>query len=188
MHRRGENMVEHKLHLAVGNLIDDAIKITGVEVVRDSACGGKQHIPLFLGEKGRGNVLTNVDLMILKDGKIKVIVEIEESDLAPLHICGKFLAPLLCETYIHSTKGNEKIGMDKAVMLIQILNNFKLSEGTKKEEQGKNLEKAIIKFITDEKFPIKRYKIIYGSVDSFTNGNTGNELIQEIKDFLGKKI
>ena len=179
-------MVEHKLHMAVGKLIDKTFnQPPSVEVVRDSACGGKQQIPLFLGEKGRGNVLTNVDLMILKENKIKIIVEIEESDLAPLHICGKFLAPLLCETYIHSTKGNEKIGMDKAVMLIQILNKAKLSEGTKKEEQGKKIEKAIINFIADQKFPIKKYKIIYGSEDSFTNGSTGNELIREIKDFLG---
>jgi len=159
-------MVKHKLHLIVGDLIANNIKTNGTEVVRDSACGGIQQIPLFLGEKMRGNVLTNVDLMILKKNKIKVIIEIEESDLTPLHICGKFLAPLLCDEYIHSTKDNKKIGMDSAVLFIQILDKTKLPENTKKKEQGKKIEEAINKFIEqDEKFPTR--KPLRGNLDRF---------------------
>ncbi len=186
---RNDNMVKHELHSVVGDLVANEIEVNNTEVVRDSACGGTQRIPLFLGEKERGNVLTNVDLMILRDNKIKVIVEIEESDLTPLHICGKFLAPLLCDKYIHSTEENREIGMDTAVMFIQILDKTKLPEKTKKEEQGKKIEEAINKFVKqDEKFPIKEYKLIYGDADTFTNGDKGNELIRHIMEFLGKKM
>lgn len=182
-------MAKHELHLAVGNLVAKEIKGKDTEVVRDTACGGSQQIPLFLEEKERGNVITNVDLMILKDNKIKVIVEIEESNLTPLHICGKFLAPLLGNKYIHSTKEDKEIEMDNVVMFIQILDKSKLPKNSKKEEQGKKIEEAINKFIEqDKKLPIKEYKLIYGAVNSFANGDKGKELIRDIMEFLGKKI
>lgn len=181
-------MVKHELHLKIGNLVANEIKRTDTEVVRDTACGGSQQIPFCLEEKKRGNVLTNVDLMLLKDKKIKVIMEIEESNLTPLHTCGKFLAPLLSKKYIHSTQENEEIEMDDTVMFIQVLDKSKLPINSTKEKQGKKIETEINKFIEQyNKLPIKEYKLIYGDVNSFNNGDKGKELIKDIIKFLRKE-
>ena len=83
-HETGESNVS--LHKVIGDTILDA-RLCGCTVLRDPACGGGQHLPLFCSEiKSNGNEYCNVDLRILgtdvshpEHEKVKVVVEIEEA-------------------------------------------------------------------------------------------------------------
>ena len=116
-------MEEHPLHKYIGNLVDSEISgLRDVEVIKDDACGGTQHIPLFCNDiKSNATKYCNVDLLILKNKKVKVIVEIEEANIKPTQICGKFLTSALSAFYIHESENNEPIGMDDSVLFVQFL-------------------------------------------------------------------
>jgi hypothetical protein len=80
------------LHVAIGNILRSA-ELPNAEVLLDSACGGKEHI-LFYGKEppGHSTCLVSVDAAIILNGEIKIVIEIEESNIRPLHLCGKALA------------------------------------------------------------------------------------------------
>jgi len=120
-------------------------------VILDQACGGKQNIPLFSSrKKTRSTEICDVDILILKNGKIKVIFEIEESDVGPTQVCGKFLTSALSS--YHISRDNKTYAMDKSVLFLQILDTSKLkSDKTKKVKQWENIEKSIKRVIPIDK-------------------------------------
>lgn len=167
-------MRNHPLHERIGSFLKEKIKIENIEIILDPACEkeqinnseDKQRIPLFKGNKSRVNQLCNVDILILRDKKIKVIIEIEESNIIPTQICGKFLTSALATHYIHLNHNNEKpIDFDNEVFFIQILDSSKLKENSVKLEQGIKIEKAIRDILPIKDSRITHYKIIYMNND-----------------------
>lgn len=71
------------MHKNIGDCIDNNFK----DYARlSSECGGKHNLPLFLSnEKSNKTEFCNVDILLIKNEKIKVIIEIEESDDKPVH-------------------------------------------------------------------------------------------------------
>ncbi|MDP2841810.1 MAG: hypothetical protein Q8O17_06030, partial [Candidatus Methanoperedens sp.] len=129
------------LHKKIGNIIQ-VDKYPNCRVVKSSECGGTQYIPLFCSTlKGNDTEYCNVDLLILKNNKIKVIVEIEESNTTPTQICGKVLVSSLSSNHIHKYVTDETISMDDSVLFIQILDTSKIKNrrASSKFEQWKNL-------------------------------------------------
>ena len=182
-------MEEHPLHKYIGNLVDSEISdLRDVEVIKDDACGGTQHIPLFCNDiKSNATKYCNVDLLILKNKKVKVIVEIEESDIKPTQICGKFLASALSVFFIHESEdihGNEvpkPIGMDESVLFVQFLDTSKLKmDKTSKIEQWDNISNSIQGIIPVGNSKINSYKIFSGDVETFD----GKSLVDSIKEYL----
>ena len=151
-------MVTHKLHQQIGKIIKEKFNNNNYTVLLDSACGGKQSIPLFGSEiKSNKTEYCNVDLLILKDDRIKVIIEIEESDIKPVHIFGKFLVSALSTHYIHDSK---KCAMDQSVAFIQVVDTSKLGiNKTSKFEQCKNIGLSIQKILHMKWSNIGEYKI-----------------------------
>ena len=83
--------MSHLLHKVIEKIIDKNIPL-GYDLLKDHACSGNQNIPLFSSKKKSNQTeYCNVDLLILKKDKIKVILEIEEADTKPTQICGKYL-------------------------------------------------------------------------------------------------
>jgi hypothetical protein len=151
------------IHKRVGKIFQRAISTNpNLTLLQDQACGGKQHIPLFFSpKKNRVNEFCNVDLLVLKDGKIKIIVEIEESNVKPTQVCGKFLTSALAKYFIHKSKEDKPIEMDERVTFIQILDTSKLVKGkTKKVDQWKLLEKSIISIMPLKNSRITTYRIL----------------------------
>lgn len=155
---------KHPLHFKIGKKLE---KEFSENVILDSACANerRQHIPLFLDkDKSLEAKICNVDILVLKDEKIKIVIEIEESNIKPTQICGKFLTAVLAKYYIHRKKDYAHIQYSEPVLFMQILNNSKLKKGkTKKVEQGKKIEQEISKMINNKgwKYPIKEYRLIY---------------------------
>lgn len=104
----------HPLHKKIAEKIESVI--VPRSLIRDEACGGKQRVPLFYDtKKSRETEYCNVDLLVLKENKIKVIIEIEESNVKPTQVCGKFLTSALSRYYIHDNEMNKPIGMNDSV-------------------------------------------------------------------------
>ena len=133
------------LHKKIGDIISYLLKDSkGFILLKDQACGGNQHIPLFCTPvKSRETEYCNVDLMVLKGNKIKVILEIEESNVKPTQVCGKFLTSALSHYFVHESQSNKPVEMDSSVTLIQIVDSSKLDVKTKKIKQWNLIEKSI---------------------------------------------
>ena len=169
-------MVEHNFHKLIGEKIYANFK--DCRVLRDTACGGNHILPLFCSpDKSNKTEFCDADMLLIKDNKIKVIFEIEESDVKPTQICGKFLASALSLNYLYD---NERIEMDDNTLFIQILDNSKLEGGSSKEDQWKNLEKAIVDLLPVGK--MTQYKLFFGNATKFNY----DEIMKYLRDFLQK--
>lgn len=176
----------HPLHKIIGKIIDENLS-PGYDLLKDRACDGNQNIPLFFSkEKSKQTGYCNIDLLILKDDKIKVIFEIEEANKKPTQVCGKFLTSGLSSYYIHESKENIPIGMDDSVLFIQILDTSTIKkEKTAKIEQWRNIEKSIQNIIPLKNSKIDNYKLIFGDISEFKNNREKrNELIDCVMEFL----
>jgi len=127
-------MPNHPFHKINGDIFtNENFPFEGMRILKDAACGGDHALPLFCSDvSSYATRYACVDLMIIKNQKIKVIMEIEESNVKPLHLFGKYLASAMAEYYIYS---HEKIGMDKPVVFIQILDNSKQKSKSARNEQ-----------------------------------------------------
>jgi hypothetical protein len=95
----------HELHKVVGDVLR-SIEYPGMHVLLDSACGGVgRHIRLYGDEQiGSGSCLVWVDAAIVVNDEIRVLVEIEFSNIRPLYLCGKVFASALCNYYSRGKK------------------------------------------------------------------------------------
>jgi hypothetical protein len=165
----------HTLHSKVGDILRNQIKneADGISVFCDSDCGGDQYVSLFINEKDRKNRMCLVDAMIAKDNKVKVIIEVEESDNTPVRIFGKYLASAFSKYYI---RGKDKKDIDdKSVLFIQIIVP-KGNQNNSKKEQAELIEAAL----RDNPVGcIKEYNLF-----CVEDKNIPNSFVQKIKDFL----
>ena len=168
-------------HRTVGDLFENNLS-SSYKLVKDAACGGNQNIPLFCSkEKSNATEYCNVDLLVIKDGTIRIIVEIDASDVRPTKLCGKFLTSALTQYYINESENDIPIGMHDSVIFIQILDTSKLKDETSKFKQWKNLQKSIEDILPVKGSRIKEYKIFYGD-ESYFEKNQSNELVSYIKE------
>ncbi len=174
----------HDLHKLVRKLITESKTINaipGVKPLFDSACidGNEddgQHLPLFFGERrANEDVYCNVDGLILKDKKVAVIIEIEESGMLPTKICGKFLTSALSATHLHGEREAYPIQFAENVLFIQVLRVRKDSpEHSKITAKWENLEKSInailplYDFILGKHRRVKAYRLFYEDLESFS--------------------
>jgi hypothetical protein len=170
----GENLVAgkvHAIHMAMGRLFEKSLP-TGCVLIRDEACGGEQRIPLFCTlEKSRATELCNVDMLVLKENRIRIIVEIEESNVKPTQICGKLLTAALDKYFIHESENDEPIRMDETVTFVQIVDTSRLVKSkTAKYSQWNALQGLIDGVLPLKGSNIKRYSLFYwDEMDSKTD-------------------
>jgi len=173
----------HELHVSIGDLIEERLREReDFKLIRDMECiregGVRQKIPLFCSEeKSNKTKYCNVDLLIIQDGKVRIIVEIEESNVKPTQICGKFLTSALTRYYIHETE-KDLIGMHDSVTFIQIVGTSRLKRLSVKPEQWKNLEASIRNILPLKDSNIREYRL-------FTDLEL-KELVNLILERIGK--
>jgi len=170
-------MNKHELHLKIGEHLK-SIDIENTKIIIDPACGGNQNIPLFLSDtKSNQTEICNVDLMIIKNNKIKIIIEIEEANVKPTQILGKFMTSALAESHIHKKNKDNPISMDENVCFIQILDTKKLNKKSNKTKQWDNIEDKIKKLLPSLQTNIKTYQLFYGNLEDI-NLNKISEFIK----------
>jgi hypothetical protein len=152
--------VSHPLHLAVAEKVYERIK-RRAELVKDKACGGEQHVPLFSSpERGRDTQLCKVDLLVVKSAQVRVILEIEESGFSPTKICGKLLTSALSTHFIHNTQAGLVVPYADRVLFVQVLDGSKfLKPGSRKREQCELIEKQIRDMLTSNRSSVTDYRL-----------------------------
>ncbi len=176
-------MTKHPFHKVIGDLIS-GINLPKDKycVLQDSACGGEHTLPLFCSEKRSYTTrYACVDLMILKEQKVKVIMEIEESNVKPVHIFGKFLASAMAKYYIY---GKEKYEMDEYVLFIQILDFSKQKNVSIRKAQWTDIEESIRAILPFEGTSIREYAIFYGDKSDFKKGEKKDNLEEFVRSRL----
>ena len=176
----------HPLHVKVGKSISKIIN-PPLKLVKDSACGGKQHIPLFLEkDKSRATQVCKVDLLIIKDKKVSVIIEIEESGFNPTKIFGKYFTSAFAKYYIHKTEGNSSIPISNKFLFIQILDSSRFSKkGSKKNIQCDAIEKNINDLIKKCNLSRGTYKLFLINDKVMHNyRKVMSQIIEVIKNFV----
>jgi len=139
--------MQHPLHHKIAEAFkqefsNDYIVLTDV----DCACGDERHrLPLFIGSNARSEApMCCVDILIVSSHGIKVVVEIDESDLKPTQICGKFLTSALATQFVHQPSGNGPYPMCKETLFVQVLDSSKWKNGkTRKDLQASEIESRI---------------------------------------------
>jgi len=179
------NKNRHPLHKVIGDMIQES-DFPNCTIIKDPACGGNQNIPLFCSlVKSNQTEYCNVDLLILKDNEIRVIVEIEEANITPTKIFGKFLTSALSSYYIHRTQNDVPIGMGNWVSFIQILDMSKLEvDKTAKFNQWEYIENSIQSIVPIKNSKIGDYKIFFGDISNFGEEDKRQEVIQYIRGVL----
>lgn len=179
------NKNRHPLHKVIGDMIQES-DFPNCTVIKDPACGGNQNIPLFCSlVKSNQTEYCNVDLLILKDNEIRVIVEIEEANITPTKIFGKFLTSALSSYYIHRTQNDVPIEMGDSVSFIQILDTSELKEDkTAKLNQWEYIENSIRDIVPVKNSKINNYKIFFGKISGFREEERRQDIIKHIRKVL----
>ena len=160
----------HQHVACIFNEIVETNNFSGCELICDRACSGKQSIPLFCSiSKSNQTEYCNVDILILKNERIKVLVEIDVSKMIPTQICGKFLTSALSVCYIHKKKSNCIIEMDDSVTFIQVVDTRNLDPKSKKYAQFHNIEKSITSIIPLKDSKIRKYFLLQYSEQTSHN-------------------
>lgn len=175
----------HPIHKAVARAIGEVVDEQSV-LHRDHACDDrteecvKQQIPLFLGPKGLRTQLCKVDLVVIQSGKVKVIVEIEESGFKPTIVCGKFLTSALTTHYRHKSLDVGEAPLEQ-VLFIQVMKCENKSGRSAKPDQYKVIEEAIQRCFPLQGSQLVEYKL-------FCVKDKDDPIIREIADSVKEKL
>jgi hypothetical protein len=133
------------LHKEIGCLLKKFEKSLKINSILSKECGGNQDIPLFIKQpKSNKTEICNVDAMVIKNGKIKILIEIEESNKKPTQICGKYLTSNLATLYAHESLTAKELKIDKSsITFIQVIDTKDFPKKSSKFDQFDNIETAI---------------------------------------------
>jgi hypothetical protein len=149
----------HPLHKEIAGQLESTLSPDSL--IKDEACGGDQRIPLFYDkEKSRATEYCNVDMLVLRENKVRAIIEIEESNVKPTQICGKFLTSALARYYIHENKENAPVEMSDSIAFIQIVDTSKLKKNSAKPKQWKAIERSIQSILPLRNSRITSYMLV----------------------------
>jgi hypothetical protein len=152
----------HSFHLAVAKQID-RLRAGHGKLFKDPACDGKQHLPLFVVDtKERGTHMCDVDMLMISEGQVRVIVEVEESGFIPTKICGKFLQSVFATHFIQDSRPEHVFPYGKRVLFIQVLDGSKFNKtGTSKYMQARRIEKKIHDMLPIKGSTITAYHLVF---------------------------
>lgn len=136
--------MKHPLHRLVAERIQKHVGAR-YDVVCDPATGGGQLLSLFVGDlKGRDRRMACADILVVSRGRVRAIVEIEESGFLPTKICGKFLQAAIATHFIPGTRKATAARYAPKVAFLQVLDGSKcIKENGRKREQAELIASEI---------------------------------------------
>ncbi|HEX4793862.1 MAG TPA: hypothetical protein VH370_08730 [Humisphaera sp.] len=175
------------LHKQIGKIVRDIFRdgaFPDCELKEDPACGGAQNLPLFCSHQfNNATEFCNVDLLVLRKQKIRILIEIEEANVKPVQICGKLMASALCRFHTRKRSSCNARPMANGVLFLQILDTKNLKASSRKRQQWHQLERAIKSVLPLRDSRVNNYRIFTGSADCFRDAEP---LVASIRDALAK--
>lgn len=181
----------HPLHEAIGRLIKSAdfSKYGTPNVLMDTACDLKNRRRISFCRQGAGTYIRycDVDMLITIERRAKVIIEIEESNVKPIHIFGKFFTSSFSDSFIYTGKDNRKpLSINNSVLFVQVLDSSKLNyRNSMKPSQWTYIEQMIQDGLKNPFGRITEYNLFQGKSSDFEpDAEEGKRLVKKIRDFL----
>lgn len=169
-------MLKHSFHIKIAEVIDKIItkNAFSLNVLKDGACGGKNYLSFFLSDDpSRASQISQVDLIILKNNKIKLICEIEESGFNPTKIFGKIFVTASAKVFrMNNDNAHKYYEFDENVIFLQIIDNKSFKNSSKKEMQGHLIENEINNKLIFYNSFIKKYRLLYGNEINLSQKNS----------------
>lgn len=180
----------HPFHRAVGALVipENFPKSSGgLKILKDRACDEEgRRISLYNRDEKPRARYDDVDILITIDRKAKAIIEIEESNVKPIQIFGKFFASVFSNFYLDK-EGRKKQYSPIAdhVLFIQALDSSKLKAASKKTAQWNQINESI-QSVLETFFKGKwQYRLFIGTqLGPIVNITDGKGIVVTIQDFL----
>ena len=167
----------HLLHILIGKIILDA-ELTGCEPILGKDCGGDQYVQLFCDSRAEmATRFCSVDAVVLKDGQVKIIIEIEESDIRPVALTGKVIISAQASHYIHQRKSYP---IAPRASFIQVIDTKKLSPESSKLAQCRNLIELIRNTLSASGRNME-YDIFHGDIAEFERPEAPQELHDHLR-------
>lgn len=162
----------HPLHITIAKIILET-KMSGCHVILGKDCGGDQNIQLFCKcEAEMATRFCSVDAIVLKDGKVVIVIEIEESDIRPAALCGKVLVSALAQHFIHRGKAYP---IAPHANFIQVIDTKDLPPNSSKLPQCQHLIELIRTTLSTSGRDME-YDIFHGDVAEFERAEAQQEL------------
>ena len=122
-------------------------------------------MPLFVGTHNRLDTrMCCVDLLVVYAGRVRIIVEIEESGFHPTKICGKFLQAALATHFIHESRSEKSVPYAEKVLFVHVLDGLKcLKGGGRKAAQAELIENEIRALLPLKPGSISDYHLLFVS-------------------------
>jgi hypothetical protein len=94
---------DHPLHRLIGAIVSYAEHdFPNTTVILDKICGGTQNIQLFCNDSPSNSTrFCKLDIGILRCDQLRAMIEIEESNIGVVQLCGKAAASRLASHFIH---------------------------------------------------------------------------------------
>jgi hypothetical protein len=171
----------HPLHKLIGEIIL-ATEIPDCQAILGKDCGGSQHIQLFCnGQAASATRFCSADAAVFKDDAVKVLIEIEESDIRPVALCGKVFASALVS---HSNHRGKSYPVAPGVSFIQVIDTSKLSSRSSKLAQCLYLRESVRNRISISGGSLQHYEIFHGDIAEFER----TEAQRELQDYLREAV
>ncbi len=167
----------HPLRATIEDILEKVLTTLddkSIELVKVGNENSNVKIPLyFVDEAGRSASYCNVDALILKDDRIRIIFEVEEGEIDAVRVCGNYLASAFSQFHIHKEKnGGRRIMMGSNVTFLQIISAPITKNGkTSKADQLENIETSIRSKPIKDSY-IKDYYLLVGTPDDFRNNSS----------------
>src|ERR1700733_3166050 len=169
----------HPLHRLIAQILVGT-EMVGGQPLLGKDCGGNQHIQLFCGgQAARATRFCSVDAIVLKEGKVKIVIEIEERDIRPTALCGKVVVSCLASHFIHQ---GTSFPLAEDDMFLQVMDTSKLSSNASKLDQCRYLNEAIRKTLSTGVGNLREYELFYGDIAEFERPEAQLELRDSLRD------
>jgi hypothetical protein len=174
--------MNHPLHLEIGTFLQQLVLPADCKLLLAPECGGSHNLPLFCSdEKSNDTEYCNLDALVVKDGKIRFLLEIEESGLTPARVCGKFLTSALSTHFIHDVLNGAASAMDGEVTFVQVMDAKNLRSGTKKITQGQALQRSIQSILPVRQGSITVYRLFFfRGLEEFQSNQAAQRDFQQV--------
>lgn len=150
-----DKMTEHEYHIEISKIVKNSIKEDGENkyslISNDCAPDNSPHnqyaLPIYhVDENGYAIKYAYADILIVKDGRIKAQIEIEEQDRSATKLFGKVLTSAHCKFFQYRGKDGPRtrgpLDFNKDFTFIQIVRpiDAKNPERSQKWEQWKQID------------------------------------------------
>jgi hypothetical protein len=156
------------------------------EVILGTDCGGKERVTFYYADPPSNEPsYVWVDASIAVRNEIKIVVEIEQSNITPVQFCGKVLATAASKYYA-GRRGRYLLA--DSLLFIQIFLKKQTNENWSKRQRCLHLQNSIRELLPSDRTRITRYCFHWGTADEYLHEpRHAQELIAEIQDFLTSK-